>query len=73
VVLLLQLLLLLHSGAIACAAVTFGLAVHLRIYPIIYAPAIVLFLAARAACLMHGVADTKALPARVSSCTLVLM
>ena len=35
------------------AAVTYGLAVHLRIYPIIYAPALVLFLAARAAYVQH--------------------
>ncbi|KAF5830243.1 Dol-P-Man alpha-1,4-mannosyltransferase-like protein [Dunaliella salina] len=48
VVLLLSMLLCLHKGANALAAVTYGLAVHLRIYPIIYAPAIVLFLAARA-------------------------
>jgi len=48
VVLLLSMLLCLHKGATALAAVAYGLAVHLRIYPIIYAPAIVLFLAARA-------------------------
>lgn len=45
--LLLGTLLLLMRGAWAQAAVLYGLAVHVRIYPIIYAPAIVLFLAAR--------------------------
>jgi phosphatidylinositol glycan class M len=43
--LLLGVLLLLLDGRALPAALLYGLAVHVRIYPIIYAPAIVLFLA----------------------------
>jgi hypothetical protein len=44
---LLGVLLLLLRGRVLPAALLYGLAVHARIYPIIYAPAIVLFLARR--------------------------
>ncbi|CAM9707932.1 unnamed protein product, partial [Phaeothamnion confervicola] len=35
------------SGAVIAGAVSFGLVVHMRVYPIIYAPAFVFFLAGR--------------------------
>lgn len=44
-VLLLAVLILLLQGQRIMAAVLYGLAVHFRIYPIIYSPAIVLYLA----------------------------
>ncbi|GFH14271.1 T-complex protein 1 subunit gamma [Haematococcus lacustris] len=47
VLLLLWTLSCLLEGKAASAAAAYGLAVHMRIYPIIYAPSIVLFLAAR--------------------------
>jgi phosphatidylinositol glycan class M len=46
-VLLLAVLLLLMRGQTLLPALLYGLAVHFRIYPIVYAPAIVLYLAHR--------------------------
>jgi Gpi18-like mannosyltransferase len=46
-VLLLAVLLLLMQGQRLLPALLYGLAVHFRIYPIVYAPAIVLYLAHR--------------------------
>lgn len=47
VILLLWVLLCLHKGYATTAAVVYGFAVHFRVYPIIYAPSIVCFLASR--------------------------
>lgn len=44
---LLAVLLLLLKSQTTLSAVVYGLAVHFRIYPIVYAPAIVLYLAHR--------------------------
>ena len=49
VLLLLGLLVMLLHGADVAAGALYGLAVHFRIYPVIYGPAIVLFLLRRAA------------------------
>ncbi len=56
--LLLAMLLLIVDGrraATLLASLLYGLVVHLRIYPIIYAPSIVLFLTARATAAIDGV------------------
>lgn len=45
-VMLLGVLLMLLQGKLVLPALLYGLAVHFRIYPIVYAPAIVLYLAA---------------------------
>lgn len=47
VLLLLGMLQLLMARRVALAALTYGLVVHLRIYPIIFAPTLVFFLATR--------------------------
>jgi phosphatidylinositol glycan class M len=46
-VMLLATLLMLLQGQIVLPALLYGLAVHFRIFPIVYAPAIVLYLAYR--------------------------
>jgi uncharacterized membrane protein len=46
-VMLLATLLMLLQGQVVLPALLYGLAVHMRIFPIVYAPAVVLFLAYR--------------------------
>ena len=59
VLMLLAVLMALNSGHMGWAAAVYGLAVHFRIYPIIYAPSIVFFLATKAS------AQEATTPARV--------
>eukprot|EP00798_Chlamydomonas_sp_ICE-L_P030293 gene30293-35281_t len=59
VVMLLAVLWSILRGQRLCAALIYGLAVHFRIYPIIYAPSLVLFLANRKE---DGTQSSKVLP-----------
>ncbi|GFR42470.1 hypothetical protein Agub_g3378, partial [Astrephomene gubernaculifera] len=54
VLLLLSLLVCLLQGRTLAAGALYGLAVHFRIYPVIYGPAIMMFLARRALALQGG-------------------
>jgi phosphatidylinositol glycan class M len=63
---LLAILLMLFTGRMTAAALLYGLAVHFRIYPIVYAPAIVAFLAQREYAMKQGKgASSSAQPSKV--------